>query len=259
VYANGSLAKTLGGSARSVDMGRFKPSDARVFQVAARDAVGHVGPKTRGLVIVPGLANLTVAKATARLTDRGLRVGEVTYRYSKTIASGLVMHAGSVIALRNAAVPLEVSRGRAPERPSTSSRGADDPPDTPSYYYNPTPGSGSPTPGVIVPGGEVSPPAPVPTGGDDVSGGDNGSGGTAEPDEVVPSSFSPSDDSSPLRRGLGLALLGSAFLAAGGAALSAARPRTRGRSSNAFEPLVFWDERLLNTVSQTVRRLTGRF
>jgi hypothetical protein len=262
VYANRSLVKTLGGSARSVDMGPFKTSDARVFQVAARDAAGHVGPKTRGLVIVPGLANLTVAKATARLTDRGLRVGEVSYRYSKTIASGLVIRAGSVIALRNAAVPLKVSRGRAPERPSPSS-GGDDPPDTPSYYYVPTPSSGSPTPGVIVPGGEVSPPAPVPTAGetagDDVSADDTGSGETAESDEVVPSSFSPSDDSSPLRRGLGLALLGGAFLAAGGAAVSAARPRTRGRSSNTLEPLVFWDERLLNTVSQTVRRLTGRF
>ena len=83
-------------------------------------------------------------------------------------------------------------------------------------------------------------------------------GGASEPDEVVPSSFSPSDDSSPLRRGIGLALLGGAFLAAGGAALSSARPRARGRSSNALEPLVFWDERLLNAVSQTVRRLTGR-
>jgi hypothetical protein len=263
VYANGSLVKTLGATSRSVDMGRFKTSDARVFQLAARDAVGHIGPKTHGLVIVPGLANLTVAKATARLTDRGLRVGEVTYRYSKTIASGLVIHAGSVIALRDAAVPLKVSRGRAPERPSPSSGGGDDPPDTPSYDYNPTPGSGSPTPGVIVPGGEVTPPAPVPTagetGGDDASTDDTGSGETAEQDEVVPSSFSPSDDSSPLRRGLGLALLGGAFLAAGGAALTSVRPRTRGRSSNALEPLVFWDERLLNTVSQTVRRLTGRF
>jgi hypothetical protein len=263
VYANGSAVKTLGGSARSVGMGRFKTSDARVFQVAARDAVGHVGPKTHGLVIVPGLAHLTVADAKGRLTDRGLRVGKVTYRYSKTIASGLVIRAGSVIALRNATVPLKVSRGRAPGRPSPSSGEGDDPPDTPSYYYNPTPGSGIPTPGVIVPGGEASPPAPVPTAagpeGDDGSGDDTGTGESAEPDEVVPSSFSPSDDSTPLRRGLGLALLGGAFLAAGGAAVSAARPRTRGRSSSTLEPLVFWDERLLNAMSQTLRRLTGRF
>jgi hypothetical protein len=244
-------------------MGRFKASDARVFQVAARDAAGHVGPKTRGLVIVPGLAELTVAKATERLSGRGLRVGTVIYRYSKTIASGLVIRAGSVVALRHAAIALTVSRGRAPKQPAPSSGGGDDPPDTPSYYYNPAPGSGSPTPGVIVPAGEVPPAAPVPTAAgtesDDVSGDDTGTGEGAQPDEVVPSSFSPSDDSTPLRRGLGLALLGGAFLAAGGAALSAARPRTRGRSSNALEPLVFWDERLLNAVSQTLRRLTGRF
>jgi hypothetical protein len=119
---------------------------------------------------------------------------------------------------------------------------------------------------VIVPGGESSPPAPVPTPGqtggddDDASGDETAAGGGAQTDEVVPSSFSPSDESSPLRRGLGLALLGGAFLAAGGAAVSAARPTMRGRrSSNALEPLVFWDERLLNAVSQTLRRLTGRF
>jgi hypothetical protein len=261
VYANGSLVRTLAGSAHSVDMGRFKASDARVFQVAARDAVGNVGPKTSGIVVVPGLAHLTVARATQRLADRGLRVGAVTYSYSKTLASGLVIRAGSAVALKHAAVALKVSRGRAPKTPSPGSVGGDDPPGTPDYY-NPPPASGTPTPGVIAPGAESLPPAPVPTsgepGGDDVSGDDPGSGESAQPDEVVPSSFSPSDDSSPLRRGIGLALLGGAFLAAGGAALSAARPWTRGRSSNALEPLVFWDERLLDAVSQTLRRVTGR-
>ena len=264
VYANGSLVKTLGGSARSVTLGRFKLSDARLFQVAARDAAGHVGPRAHGLVIVPGVAHLTVATAKGRLTGRGLRVGAVTYRYSKTVASGLVIRAGSVVARKHSAVSLKVSRGRAPARPSPGTGGGEDPPGTPTYYGT---GSGPPTPGVIAPGGESFPTAPLPTTGEtgsddlkgDVAGPDDaGPGEATQPDEVVPSSFSPRDDSSPLRRGIGLALLGGAFLAAGGAALSGARPRPRGRGSNALEPLVFWDERLLNALSRTVRRLTGR-
>ena len=264
VYANGSLVKTLAGSARSVKLGRFEVSDPRVFQVAARDAAGHLGPKAHGLVIVPALAKLTVAAARERLASRGLRVGAVTYRYSRTVASGRVIRAGSVVARKDAAVPLKVSRGRAPERPSPGSGAGHDPAETPGYY-SPGAGSGRPTPGMIVPGAESFPTAPAPTpqtGSDDLDGDaagpDTGSGDTAQPDQVVPSSFSPSDDSSLLRRGIGLALLGGAFLAAGGAALSAARPRPRGRGADALEPLVFWDERLLNALSRTVRRLTGR-
>ena len=259
VYANGSLVKTLGGSARSVDMGRFKASDARVFRVAARDAVGNVGPKTHGLVIVPGLVNRTVAAARERLADRGLRVGAVTYRYSKTVASGRVIRAGAVVALEDAAVSLEVSRGREPARPSPGSAGGDNPTDT-TGYYNPAPGSGTPTFGGIVPGGESSPALPTAgeTGSEAPAGDEAGSDEAGQPDEVVPSSFSPSDDTSPLRRDIGLALLGGAFLAAGVAAVRAGRRGPRTPSPGSVESLVFWDERLLNAVSQTVRRLTGR-
>jgi Big-like domain-containing protein len=257
VYANSSLVKTLGSSARSVDMGRFKTSDARVFQVAAKDAAGNIGPKTRGLMIVPALAKLTVAKATQRLTARGLRVGKVSYAYSKFIASGRVIRAGGVVALRNAAVPLSVSRGRAPGRPTSASDEGDGTNDS-----TPSPSLGGTSPGEAAPGGESFTPTSVPPSGEPQSG-DAGAGATGSEQtpgsaDVVPSSFSPSDDSSPLRRTLGFALLGGAFLAAGAAALRAARLRPRVRSPKPVESLVFWDERLLHVVSNTVRRVTGR-
>jgi hypothetical protein len=78
---------------------------------------------------------------------------------------------------------------------------------------------------------------------------------------VVPESFSPADEESSLfRRLLGLTLLGGAFLAAGGVAWKArsARVRPGPAESPVVEPLVFWDQRLLQSVSSTIRRFTGR-
>jgi hypothetical protein len=74
----------------------------------------------------------------------------------------------------------------------------------------------------------------------------------------VPESFSPPDNSSPLRRKLGLAILGGSFLTAGAAAVRAGRLRPRPRSPRPAESLVFWDERLLKALSDMLRRLSGR-
>jgi hypothetical protein len=255
VYANGSVVKTLAGSKRSADMGSFKTSDGRAFQVAARDAAGNVGPKTRALVIVPSLQKLTVAAATARLTARGLRAGAVRYSYSSTVGAGLVLSARTGVALKGTAIGLTVSRGpagRSPTNPppatgggsgSGSSSGG---PTYPSPLYN----GGIPTPGPTSGGTTGTPVTPA-------TGSDGTEGGSAK---VEPQSFTPSDDSSsPLRRALGLTLLGGAFLAAGGIALRARRPRLPRRSAaGGVEPIMFWDQRLMHAVGQSVRRVTGR-
>jgi PASTA domain/Bacterial Ig-like domain (group 3) len=256
VYANGSLVKTVAGSARSADMGSFKTSDSRAFRIAARDAAGNVGPKTRALVIVPSLQKLTLAAATARLTARGLRAGAVKYSYSSTIAAGLVISARSGVAPKGAAIGLTVSSG--PAGRSTSNP----PPATGSGFSS---GSGGPTyPGPSYNGGV---PTPGSTSGGTSGGtpvtpatGSAGSESSEGPGEVQPESFSPTDDStSALRRLLGLGLLGGAFVAAGVLALRARKPRVPRSAMGTVEPLMFWDQRLMHAVSTSVRRLTGRF
>jgi hypothetical protein len=255
VYANGSLVKTVGGSARSADLGRFKTSDARAFQVAARDAAGNVGSKTRALVIVPALQKLTVAAATARLTARGLRAGALQYSYSSTIAAGLVISARSGVAVKGTAVGLTVSRGPASRSISTSL------PSPGSGFSSGSGGPGSPTP--FYNGGVPTVPSPSDgtTGGSPLTPttGSDGSVIPTEPGEVQPESFSPGEDTtSPLRRLFGLTLLGSAFVVAGAIALRARKPRLP-RSAGTVEPLMFWDQRLMHAVSTSVRRVTGRF
>lgn len=261
VYANGSPVKTLAGTARSVKLGHFKTTDKRAFQVAARDAAGNVGPRSRALLVVPRLAKLTVANAKQRLTARGLRIGKVTYAYSKTVASGRVIRARAAVAPRHATVRVIVSRGPTHSR-SPNSRGNDAADDD----YTPGPSTGGTIPGGTAPGGGGSTPTSVPTAGaagDDTGG--SGPGSEEAPQasqgpqagEVVPESFSSSDDS-PLRRILGLGLLGGAFLAAGAAAVRAAKPRPRVRSPKTVESLVFWDERLLHAVGNALRRVSGR-
>jgi hypothetical protein len=254
VYAKGSLVKTVAGSARSADIGRFKTSDSRAFQVAARDAAGNVGPKTRALVIVPALRKLTVAVATARLTARSLRAGALRYAYSSTVDAGLVISARSGMAPRGAAIGLTVSRGfaaRSTSYPPPSTAGG-----TGSGFSGPTypgPSYNGGVPSIPPSSGGTTGGAPLtPAAG---SGGSETSGGLAE---VQPESFSPGDDNtSPLRRLLGLALLGGAFVAAGVMAFRARKPRIP-RSAATVEPLLFWDQRLLHAVSTSVRRVTGR-
>jgi hypothetical protein len=269
VYANGSLVKTLPGSARSVRMGRFKRSDARAFRVAARDAAGNVGSKTRALVIIPRLARLTVAQAQARLKQHGLRVGAVKYASSTTVRAGLVIHARSGVAQKGSVIRLVVSDGHVDQgnpRPTTGGH------DGTSGYtggytggYQPGTGFGTPVGGS---GNDGEPPTPTPTptqpsfppaDGDDNPVPTTGSGET-ESGDVVPQSFSADDESSSShRRLLGLLLLFLAFSAALTMAIRAGwLRRRRYQDSTAVEPLVFWDQRLLHAVNRALRRVSGR-
>lgn len=271
VYANGLLVKTVGGSARSADLGRFKSSDGRAFRVAARDAAGNVGPKTRALVIVPRVSRLTLASARAKLTARGLHTGAVHYVSSTTVAAGLVVSARSGVVFKGSSVGLTVSRG-----PVARSGSATPPPTgggTSGYNGSSFPPSGT-TSGGTPPGGTTTggtgttggtPTTPSTSGG---PGGQDslspaaGSEGLENAGEVEPQSYTPADDgTSTLRRLLGFALLGGAFAAAGAVALRARRPRARRADelSTAVEPLLFWDQRLLKVVTSSIRRVTGRF
>jgi Bacterial Ig-like domain (group 3) len=255
VYANGNLLRTLGASARKVDLGKFKTSDKRSFQVAARDTAGNLGAKTARLVVIPRLRNLTVADATARLTARGLKAGKLTYRYSSEIAAGRVIRARrSGLVTKGASIGLRVSRGAMPRSPSST------PPPPP-----PPPSSGTPPPfpsfaPTTPPGTDGSATTPPPLSAPTDPASETGDP-SHDPEVVVPESFSPADEeSSPLRRLLGLTLLGGAFLAAGGVAWKARRAHVRPRPAESalVEPLVFWDQRLLQSVSSTIRRFTGR-
>ena len=258
VYANGKVVRTVGASARSVNMGRFKNSDSRSFQVAARDSAGNVGAKTRTLVIVPSVANLPVSQAKTRLAGRGLRAGAVSYAYSATIRAGRVISARSGVVFKGAAIGLKVSRGPSGRYSSAIPTGTSGGTGSSGTNYGGGGYGGSPTPSSSPAG---SGPLQTGSGGSSLAPSESGdSGGVGE---VEPQSYTPADDdtTSPLRRLMGLALLGGAFVTAGAVALRARRPRLPrpAQSGETVEPLLFWDDRLVHAVSTSVRRLTGRF
>jgi hypothetical protein len=254
VYANGKVVRTLGASARSVDMGPFKSSDSRSFQLAARDSAGNVGAKTRTLVIVPSVANLPVSKAKTRLAGRGLRAGAVSHAYSATIGAGRVISSRSGVAFKGAAIGLTVSRGPSARYSSAIPTGTSGGTGSGGTSYGGGSYGGTPTP------------SPSPAAGPFESGSDSGSlapsesGDSSGVGEVEPQSYTPANDdtTSPLRRLLGLALLGGAFVTAGAVALRARRLPRPPQSSEAVEPLLFWDDRLVHAVTTSVRRFTGR-
>jgi hypothetical protein len=258
VYANGKVVRTLGVSARSVDMGPFKSSDSRSFQVAARDSAGNVGAKTRTLVIVPSLANLLVSKAETRLAGRGLRAGAVSYAYSATIAAGRVISARTGVAFKGAAIGLTVSRGPSGRYSSAIPTGTSGGTGSSGTYYGGGGYGGTPTPSPFPSGN-----GPLQTGSGDGSPAPSDSGDPSGVGEVEPQSYTPADDdtTSPLRRLLGLALLGGAFVTAGAVALRARRPRLPRpvHGGGTVEPLLFWDDRLVHAVTTSLRRFTGRF
>jgi hypothetical protein len=255
VYANGKVVKTLAGSARSVGMGPYKTTDSRSFRVAARDAAGNVGAKTEALVIVPALKSLVLAQAKSRLTGRGLETGTVSYAYSATVEAGRVISAtrGGVVR-KGTAIGLSISRGSgstAPHVPATTSYGGTS---LPPFSSGGAPTGVTPTAGGI-PGTPI--PSPLP------STPSTPSTDAEEVHDVQPESFVPAEadeSGSGLRRLLGLVLLGGAFLAAGGIAWGARRPKLHPApaSSSNLEPLLLWDQRLARTVATAVRRLAGR-
>jgi hypothetical protein len=240
VYANGTLAQTVGSSTLSVDMGAFSLSDTRSFQVAARDAAGNTSAKTAALVVVPKTARLTLAKAKSALTKRGLKAGKIAYVFS-SVPKGAVVSAGrSGLVRRGTAVPLTVSKGPASR---SHSRG------TPEPTYDP-PTSPPPTTPAPPP---TSPTQPTLVGGDPPQPDTSAGAGAAEPE-----SFNSAEVSS-ARRTAGLVLLGALFL---GAAAMAVRARRRMLSpapkAESFDgPILFWDERLVRATASTFRRLAG--
>jgi hypothetical protein len=258
VYANGQVVRTLAPSARSVDLGRFKRSDSRSFQIAARDSAGNVGAKTRTLVIVPKLAKLLVGEAKTRLAGRGLRAGAMTYAHSTTIGAGRVISSRNGVVFKGAAIGLTVSRGPSGRYGSAIATGTSGGTGSGGTNYGGGGYGGTPTT-YPSPSGNGS----LPTGSGDGSPAPSEAGDSGDVGEVEPQSYTPADDdaTSPLRRLLGLALLGGAFVTAGAVALRARRPHLPRPAHNGetVEPLLFWDDRLVHAVTTSVRRFTGRF
>ncbi|MEO8290797.1 MAG: PASTA domain-containing protein [Gaiellaceae bacterium] len=249
VYANGRLVKTLSASARSYTVGTFKTSDARAFQVAARDEASNVSLKTKSLVVVPAVTNLKLAKAKSALTKRGLKTGKITYVFSSSVPSGSVVSAGkSGLVAKGTAVPLSLSKGaaRAASGGGSGSGGSGT-----GYYYGPTTTPSS-TP--------VYPPSatPLPSTPSSSSGGGESSG--PAPDEArvgSPESFT-QKRSSGGRRALGLALLGTLFAAGAGLAFRARKsmPQLQQAGAQAGQ-ILFWDERVARSALSAFRRLGG--
>jgi PASTA domain len=250
VYANGVKIRTVGPAARSADVGRFKTTDSRTFRMRAYDVAGNASPLTYKLVVVPSVRNLTLADAKTRLTQRGLKAGAITRIYSSEIAAGRVVSASKSGVLRvGSGVPLNVSLGPrnrpAPSgSPGSGTTGG-------STSGGSTSGSGTTPPPPPPPSATPPPASPPPA--------PPSSGGSAEGDITTNFEATAQADDSWLRRVLGLALVGAAFILAAGALLrSRQRRQEEVAAATPIEPVLFWDTRLLQFASSTVRRLTGR-
>ena len=204
-------------------------------------------------MIVPSLAKLLVSQAKTRLAGRGLRAGAMSYAYSTTIGAGRIISARTGVVFKGAAVGLKVSRGPSGRYGSAIPTGTNGGTASGGTNYG-----GTPTPYPSASGS-----GPLQTGSGDGSLAPSESSDSGGVGGVEPQSFSPAeeDTTSLLRRLVGFALLGGAFVAAGAVALRARRPHLRApvQSGAADDPLLFWDERLLHAVTASVRRVTGRF
>jgi len=251
VYGNGAELRALGSDARSVDLGAFKISDKRKFQVAAKDAAGNIGTKTHRLVIVPSLRGATLATAKSRLAARGLKPGKISRVRSSSVPAGRIIKAGrSGVTPTGAKVALTVSLGGSGTSTSGSTGGSG------SGGRGSTGGTSA---GGSAPSGGLTPPSLVPStppAAPEVPAAEASGQGEQPRVSVTPASSSTNDK---LRRALGLALLSAAFMAA---LLAWWRlRRVPAWQSPAAEPseIVFWDQRLTRLALATVRRVAGRF
>jgi hypothetical protein len=259
VYANGKRVKTVGGSVLSADVGRFKTKDARKYQVRAYDAAGNAGALTYKLVVVPSVKNLTLAAAKELLIKRGLKLGAVKRIFSAAVAAGRVVSASkSGILKAGTGVAVSVSLGRANRPAPTGSSGSGTTGGTGTVGNTPGGTGGSPT---SSPGTNPQPPPLPPAPPEPSSPEASNTGSEAEGDITTNFEATSQTDDSWLRRALGLALLGGAFILAGGALMRSRQRRYYDEAVAAApaEPVVFWDTRLLQFATSAVRRLTGRY
>jgi hypothetical protein len=265
VYRGSTVVKTLPGSARSFNTGRINASDKRTFSVAARDAAGNVGPRTGPLVAVPALVNLTLAQAKSALKQRGLKVGAVTSQYSASIGEGRIIRAArSGVVAKGTAVSLVVSKGARPRSSGSNAPGGSGenggtpytPPPTP--YTPPPVTTPPPTAPPTVSPSPADPPLYEQTSGDGAAGDASQTPSAEGAVGASPQSYTESEGSG-RRKALGMALLGSLFLGAGGLAFHARRGVSRRPSAAAVTSgqLLFWDERLLRATMSAFRRAAG--
>jgi hypothetical protein len=258
VYANGTELRALGAGARSVDIGAFKVSDKRKFQVAARDAAGNLGAKTHQLVIVPNLRGATLAKAKAKLAARGLKPGKIRRIRSTRVPAGRILKTGrSGVLPTGSKVALTVSIGGSGTGASGSTGGSGS--GGRGSTGGTSAGGSAPSGSVTPPSAGVTPPSLVPS--TPSAAPEVPAAGEAGQDARPTVSVAPTSSSSTngkLRHALGLALLSAAFMAA---LLAWWRlRRLPAWQSPAAEPteIVFWDQRLTRLALATVRRVAGR-
>jgi hypothetical protein len=272
LYASGTKLREVGSVALSAEVGLFKRSDARRFQVAAVDAVGNIGPKTHELVIVPQLSGVTLAKAKAKLTARGLKLGKITRIRSAKVPAGSIIKPGrSGVIPTGSKIALTVSLGRGGASSTGSAGGSGSggrggtggtggggsAPAAPSSGGSPSAPSSAPlptspplAPPLLTP---TTPQPPAPAAPEEAAGPEEAEGPALA---VEPTS---SSGGRSFRRAFGLVLLSSAFLAALGAWWRLQRlPAWRASAPESGE-IVFWDQRIARVTLATIRRLTGRF
>ena len=270
LYASGTKLREVGSVALSADVGPFKRSDARKFQVAAADAAGNTGAKTHQLVIVPQLSGVTLAKAKAQLAARGLKLGKITRIRSARVPAGrIIKPSRSGVLPTGSKIGLTLSLGLGGTSSSGSTGGSGSgvrggtgggggapaapsgggSPAAPSSPPLPTPPSVAPP--VLTP---IPPQAPAPA----APAAPEAAEETAE-DPALAVEPTSSSGGSGFRRAFGLVLLSSAFLAALGAWWRLQRlPAWRASGAESGE-IVFWDQRIARAAVATIRRITGRF
>jgi PASTA domain-containing protein len=258
LYANGAKLRELGSAAASADVGLFKLSDDRRFQVAALDAARNIGAKTYELVIVPKLSGATLAKAKAKLVARGLKPGKISRVRSSRIPAGRVVKSGrSGVLSTGSKVALTVSLGRGGTSSSGSTGGGG------SGGRGSTGGTGGASPATPTGGNTpAAPTVPLPTLPPTLPTSAPDSPQAAGPDKaerptlaIEPTS---SSGGSGLRRAFGLALLSSALLAGAGAWWRLQRRPAWKATAPAPGEILFWDQRLARVALTSIRRITGR-
>ena len=224
----------------------------------AYDAAGNAGALTYKLVVVPSVKNLTLAAAKALLVKRGLKLGAVKRIFSAAVVAGRVVSASKSGVLKaGTGVAVSVSLGRANRpglppaargraRPAEPARSA-----TPRHRRQPDELPGHESSVAAAPAG----PAPAFLAG---SAHHRQRGRRRHHDQLRSDVTNRRLVAAP---GLGLALLGGAFILAAGALMRSRQRRyyDEAIAATPAEPVVFWDTRLLQLTTSTVRRLTGRY
>jgi hypothetical protein len=110
LYADGRPLETIAAGETSANVGASTATEGRKFSIVQTDPSGNASSQSKALLVLPDLSGMTETQARAALTQRGMKIGNITTTPAPNAVQGTVVSpAGRSAAVEGSAVDLVIA------------------------------------------------------------------------------------------------------------------------------------------------------